>query len=99
MSQNVNPKTSVQQLASGQMENIRKQFENAAEGNETKSIVSPKKVPRPVSSVLPNNGNTPSNQDIARKRNENVIGNGSKPLISPKRIPPTPSEEFSTVSQ
>jgi capsid portal protein len=69
-------------------ENIRKQFENAAEGNETKSIVSPKKVPRPVSSVLPNNGNTPSNQDIARKRIENVIGNGSKPLISPKRIPP-----------
>ena len=88
MSQNVNPKTSVQQLASDQMENIRKQFENAAEGNETKSIVSPKKVPRPVSSVLPNNGNTPSNQDIARKRIENVIGNGSKPLISPKRIPP-----------
>ena len=88
MSQNVNPKTSVRQLASGQMENMRKQFENAAEGNDTKPIVSPKKVQRSVSSVLPNNGNTPSNQDIARKRIENVIGNGSKPVISPKRIPP-----------
>lgn len=81
MSKNVNEKTSVRQLPVGQMENLRKKFESVSEN--TKPPVSPKKVPKPVSSTIasPNN-----EQGLVKKRTENVLDRNSD--SSPKKVLP-----------
>ncbi|XP_071120563.1 DENN domain-containing protein 2C-like isoform X3 [Mytilus edulis] len=66
MSEYVNPKTSVRQLKAGQMENIRKRFENTGEGTNPKPPISPKKIPRPVSDAVSNSSNVSPNRTFPK---------------------------------
>lgn len=86
MSKNVTGKTSVRQLPIGQMENIRKKFENASDISTSKPPVSPKKIPRPVSAAISSPNREPN---VARNRPEHVHDRNSnfcakKGLVQPK---------------
>ncbi|XP_052065291.1 DENN domain-containing protein 2C-like isoform X2 [Mytilus californianus] len=85
MSEYVNPKTSVRQLDAGQMENIRKKFENTAEGTNPRPPISPKKIPRPVSSALSNSSNVSPKRTLPKPALTSQNGSNEKEELKSTR--------------
>ena len=72
------------------MENIRKRFENVANETNSKPPISPKKVPRPVSSAVQN---TSSEHGFVKKQAESASEDSILyPAGSPRRVLPSSSK-------